>query len=121
MRTTKGRLLFVEDHVETASTVSNLLSLQGYTVDIATSANMARTQLLSGHYDLIVCDMCLSDGNGRDLFLELHSQRRALGVAVSRTQNLNPNLSPGALPHALVSTGHTTLVDVIRRLMGDRN
>ncbi len=68
------RFLLVEDNADLASSVQTRLSLDGHAVDWASSLTQAEDHLAVAHYDLILLDIMLPDGDGRD-FLAAH--RRA--------------------------------------------
>lgn len=68
------RFLLVEDNAELANSVAARLSLDGHAVDCAASLAEAEDCLIAAGYDLILLDIMLPDGDGRD-FLARH--RRA--------------------------------------------
>lgn len=68
------RFLLVEDNAELAGSVAARLSLDGHAVDLAASLAEAEACLDVAGYDLILLDIMLPDGDGRD-FLARH--RRA--------------------------------------------
>lgn len=77
------RVLCVDDHADTCRMLGRALELDGYLVDTAGSVAEARAKLASAvHYDVLVCDLQLPDGNGWDLMAEA-SACQTVGVAVS--------------------------------------
>jgi two-component system response regulator TctD len=68
------RFLLVEDNPDLARSVQTRLSLDGHGVDWAASLADAEDHLATASYDLILLDIMLPDGDGRD-FLAAH--RRA--------------------------------------------
>ncbi len=68
------RYLLVEDNDQLARAVSDRLSLDGHVVDRAADLGTADAFVETGDYDLILLDIMLPDGDGRD-FLQAH--RRA--------------------------------------------
>lgn len=68
------RFLLVEDNHDLAQSVQTRLSLDGHGVDWAASLEDAEDHLATASYDLILLDIMLPDGDGRD-FLAAH--RRA--------------------------------------------
>lgn len=68
------RFLLVEDNSDLAQSVQKRLSLDGHGVDWAASLADAEDHLATASYDLILLDIMLPDGDGRD-FLAAH--RRA--------------------------------------------
>ena len=65
------RFLLVEDNADLADTVQARLSLDGHAVDAAGSLTEAEELLAIAPYDLILLDIMLPDGDGRD-FLAAH-------------------------------------------------
>lgn len=70
------KFLLVEDNQELANAVSTRIRLDGHVVDHAMNLTDATSFLDVGEYDLILLDIMLPDGDGRD-FLSRH---RARGV-----------------------------------------
>ncbi len=68
------RFLLVEDNTDLAQSVQTRLSMDGHGVDWAPTLQSAEDHLGSATYDLILLDIMLPDGDGRD-FLAAH--RRA--------------------------------------------
>ena len=60
------RYLLVEDNQELAEAVVNRLALDGHAVDHAASLAEAEDCLAAAQYDLILLDVMLPDGDGRD-------------------------------------------------------
>ncbi|HKV10901.1 MAG TPA: ATP-binding protein [Thermoanaerobaculia bacterium] len=81
------RLLFVEDHPDTAETVSELLRMMGHDVSVAGTVaqalDVARGGAADGGFDLVVSDLGLPDGSGQDLMRELVRLYGVPGIAVS--------------------------------------
>lgn len=65
------RFLLVEDNAELAGSIEDRLRLDGHAVDHAADLATAETCLGSTDYDLILLDIMLPDGDGRD-FLDRH-------------------------------------------------
>ncbi len=68
------RFLLVEDNADLAETVCTRLSMNGHAVDWAPTLASAEDHLAVAPYDLVLLDIMLPDGDGRD-FLAAH--RRA--------------------------------------------
>ncbi|HSK79943.1 MAG TPA: ATP-binding protein [Thermoanaerobaculia bacterium] len=81
------RLLFVEDHPDTAETVAELLRMMGHDVSVAGTVaealDVARGRAVDGGFDLVVSDLGLPDGSGQDLMRELVRLYGVPGIAVS--------------------------------------
>lgn len=74
------RLLLVEDHEDTLRTFARLLRARGFHVEEAATMSEAITSCRPG--DLLVSDISLPDGDGRDLMRQL-SARGIPGIAIS--------------------------------------
>jgi CheY-like chemotaxis protein len=74
------RLLLVEDHLDTLRTFARMLRRKGYEVQEATTVSEALNSSRSG--DLLVSDIALPDGDGRDLMRKLR-ERNIPGIAIS--------------------------------------
>lgn len=74
------RLLLVEDNVNLARGLLDMLSLDGHAVDYAPTLAEARAFMATVEYDLILLDIMLPDGDGRDLLLSI--RQRAVDVPI---------------------------------------
>ncbi|WP_371060964.1 response regulator transcription factor [Rhodosalinus sp. 5P4] len=63
------RYLLVEDNLELAEAVVSRLALDGHAVDHAASLAAAEDWLATTEYDLILLDVMLPDGDGRDFLI----------------------------------------------------
>jgi two-component system response regulator TctD len=68
------RFLLIEDNQKLAAVIVERLHLDGHAVDHAATLEMATTCMSVAEYDLILLDIMLPDGDGRDF---LSQQRRA--------------------------------------------
>ncbi len=81
-------LLLVEDHIDTAEAMAELLRALGHEVRVAGSvaaglATAAATLEAGGIIDLVISDLGLPDGNGMDLMRELGARYGLRGIALS--------------------------------------
>ena len=74
------RLLLVEDHLDTLRTFARILRQKGFDVQEATTVSEAMSSSRSG--DLLLSDIALPDGDGRDLMRQLRG-RNIPGIAIS--------------------------------------
>ena len=80
----QGRVLLVEDHASTRATVKKLLVRRDYEVEAAGTAGEARALAAARHFDFLVSDVGLPDGNGYQLMAELRQlQPQLQGIAMS--------------------------------------
>jgi CheY-like chemotaxis protein len=76
-------ILLVEDHLPTAAAMADLLTGFGYSVTVTHNLHEARAAAAREPPQVLVSDIDLPDGSGRDLMRELHERYRMHGVAVS--------------------------------------
>jgi PAS domain S-box-containing protein len=76
------RVLLVEDHADTAMALGELLGLHGFSVAVATSFTQAVTHR-GEHFDVLVTDIGLPDGDGLELPRALSPERPLPAIALS--------------------------------------
>ena len=88
------RVLLLDDHADTLSFMTRLLSRMGADVVAAATCAAARyaMQTLNG-FDLLVTDVVLDDGDGLELATELHKAHGCAVVVLSGVER-----TPTALP-----------------------
>ena len=74
------RLLLVEDTSDVAEAIAVSFSRAGDTLDCAGDLKQARASLSLQQYDVLILDINLPDGSGRDLLSELRRERNAIPV-----------------------------------------
>jgi CheY-like chemotaxis protein len=78
------QVLIVDDHAETLRVLSSLLRKRGHVVSTAESSQGALTILEGGHFDVLISDIGLPDGDGYELIREAKKRRASLkGIALS--------------------------------------
>jgi DNA-binding response OmpR family regulator len=77
------RILLVEDNPRLAELIAEGLASAGYVADIASTLSDAEALLRGMDYDLIVLDIRLPDGSGRDLLRNIRNQGRSTPVLVA--------------------------------------
>lgn len=87
-RSSKIRILVVEDEVDFADYLKVLLESSHYLVDVAHSGNAALEYLELRHYDLVTLDLFLPDMNGIEVLKDIRSRET--------------NREPDAIPMPLV-------------------
>ena len=88
-------MLFVEDEESISGPFSSALTREGFDPVVAGSLAEARAELARGLPDLVLLDLMLPDGDGRDLARELRARARR-----SRS-----SCSPRAGPSSSASSG----------------
>jgi two-component system, OmpR family, response regulator len=76
------RILLIEDDELVADAVVRGLTLAGFTVDHAASAELGRAALEAEHFDLAVLDIGLPGADGLSLLGALRSEGRAMPVLI---------------------------------------
>ena len=78
------RVLLIEDHAATRSSLAQLLTRRGFTVTTAACAAEARALVEQQTFDLVISDLGLPDGDGCLLWPELAAkQPHLVGIALS--------------------------------------
>jgi two-component system CheB/CheR fusion protein len=77
------RVLLVEDHVDSAAAVKELLGVLSCDVVVAHTLRAALDASLTGPFDLVLSDLGLPDGNGLDLMRTLRDQHGLSGIAIT--------------------------------------
>lgn len=79
---TEQVVLVVEDDPIFGATLQATLRAPGRRVDIVGNGAEARARLAKGQVALVILDLILPDGDGRNLLLEIRSDPRTAGVAL---------------------------------------
>lgn len=82
------RVLVVEDHADTAEQFARLLTRAGHQVVCASGVREAKTvaqanEAVALSFDVMISDLDLPDGSGRDLMRDLSAHSPIRGIAVS--------------------------------------
>ena len=80
------RLLLVEDHVDSAELLAELLESRGHTVRIAGTASDALACAAEEQFDLVVSDVGLPDASGYELMQQLRDKFALKGIALTGTR-----------------------------------
>jgi signal transduction histidine kinase len=77
------RVLLVEDHEPTRTTLTTLLRRRNY--EVAPAASLAEARLLTDgrEFDFLISDIGLPDGSGFDLMREMRARRGVRGIALT--------------------------------------
>ncbi|HEX3130852.1 MAG TPA: ATP-binding protein [Thermoanaerobaculia bacterium] len=79
----KRSILLVEDHLDTAEAMAEILRGHGHRVALASSLGSALEAAAGGGIDLVISDLGLPDGSGFTLMRELKDRYGLTGIAVS--------------------------------------
>ena len=87
MAASTPRLLVIEDDPRTRTELLDAFRAEGFEAEVAITYAMAR-QALDRHYDLILLDIGLPDGDGLDLCRSLRAEGRSVPIVILTTQDL---------------------------------
>lgn len=79
----KGCILVVEDHDDTLRSMKMLLNRLGYKVLVAENMTDALRIAEEQHFDILLSDIGLPDGNGLDLLRKIRVRRNVPALALS--------------------------------------
>jgi DNA-binding response OmpR family regulator len=85
------RILLVEDNPRLAELMAEGLALAGHVIDAAGALSEAEEHIRGADYDLIILDIRLPDGNGRELLRHIRSQGRGAPVLVATAVTDTPS------------------------------
>jgi len=77
------RILLVDDHADTCAVLQKLLEARGHKVTATHDMHSALDRAEKDHFDLIISDVGLPDGNGTELMTRLGVASRIRGIAMS--------------------------------------
>ena len=77
------RLLVVEDHVDSAELLAELLQHAGHTVRVATTVSDAIAAASEQPFDVVLSDVGLPDATGYELMEQLRERFAMKGIAVT--------------------------------------
>jgi CheY-like chemotaxis protein len=77
------KILFVEDHKDTASVFAHILRKWGHEVDVAACAADARQLAARNRFDLLLCDLGLPDDTGNQLLRDVLRMYPIRAIAIS--------------------------------------
>jgi len=81
------KILIIEDETELAKSIAEYLSEEKYLYEFAVTFREAMYKIETYHYDCIVLDIMLPDGNGLKILEELKSQNKQDGVIIVSAKN----------------------------------
>jgi PAS domain S-box-containing protein len=114
------RILLVEDHRDSADTLSQLLMFHDYHVRVARTMQEAIAAANQEVFDLLISDIRLPDGSGLDLIRRVQSQRPIRGIAISgfgTEQDQRRSREAGYETHLTKPLDFNQLLDAIERIV----
>lgn len=81
------KILIIEDEIELAKSIAEYLSDENYLCEYATTFQQALYKIETFHYDCILLDIMLPDGNGMKLLEKLKQMKKQDGVIIISAKN----------------------------------
>ena len=119
----KMRLLLVEDHHDTARTISRLLRSAGFAVTTATDVASASSAADREPFDVLVSDLGLPDGDGYEIMRRVRAIRSMPGIAMSgygMNEDRRRSHEAGFSEHLVKPIDLPQLIAAIRRVTDNR-
>jgi DNA-binding response OmpR family regulator len=110
----------VEDHKDTARTLSRLLTLSGFRVVIAGDVESALDIASSQQFDIVVSDIGLPDATGYELMRQIKQLYGTKGIALSgygMEEDVIKGRECGFVEHVVKPVNVAQLEAVIRRVV----
>src|SRR5208283_4941009 len=76
----KGSILVIDDESEIRESLAQLLELEGYKADTASTGEEGLRRIENGIFDLVLLDINLPDRNGLDLLQQVKRESPEVGV-----------------------------------------
>jgi DNA-binding NtrC family response regulator len=76
----KGRILVVDDEADIRESLETLLTLEGYTVDLAANATGGLQRIESNTYDLVLLDLMMPDRSGMEVLQDVRARDAATPI-----------------------------------------
>jgi PAS domain S-box-containing protein len=114
------RLLVVEDHPHTGDMIARLLRRAGYAVSLARNLTDAKKLAAHQSFNLVVSDIGLPDGNGRELMAFLRDTYGLHGIALSgfgTDEDVKSILEAGFREHVVKPVAWKQLDASVRRVL----
>lgn len=116
------RILLVEDHEPTRSSLTQLLSRRNYKVTPCGSLAEARSIIGKIKFNLLISDIGLPDGNGYDLMEELRKHSQLKGIALTgygMEHDVNRSYAAGFAAHLTKPVRMESLDDALSVALRD--
>ena len=113
------RILLVEDHEDTARIMCKLLRSFDHQVTCAGTVATAMEAVAADHFDLVISDLGLPDGNGRELMRQALKKHSLRGIALSgygMESDIKASIEAGFAEHLTKPVNIIELQEAIRRV-----
>lgn len=115
------RLLLVEDHVDSAELLAEMLQSHGHTVAVATSVSAALELASEFEFDVVVSDVGLPDATGYELMEKIRERYAMKGIAVTgsgRASDVERGLAAGFSMHLTKPVSLRKLEAALEQVVG---
>jgi DNA-binding NtrC family response regulator len=120
----KGRILVVDDEEDIRESLETLLSLEGYSVDMAQNGGEGLKKLEGRDYDLVLLDLMMPDRSGMDVLHDMRERDRETPVflitAYGSTQVAVDALKSGANDYFQKPWDNEKLLIEVERIISKR-
>jgi DNA-binding NtrC family response regulator len=82
LRSSRGRILVVDDEADIRESLETLLEMESYTVDLAASGGEGLQKSENAAYDLILLDLMMPDRSGMDVLADIRRRDAETPVAM---------------------------------------
>lgn len=113
-----NHVLIVDDDVDWAATMRELVAVERFSVAVAHNLRDARRQIAMQRPQLVLLDLLLPDGNGMELFSDPHVPDECRIVLVTGHASLHSSIEAlrhGALDYLVKPVGLQQLQDILSR------
>lgn len=113
-------LLLVEDHPSTRQVMQKLLTMLGHHVVAVETVQAALAAAEDTHFDFVISDIGLPDGNGHDLMIQLRARHHIHGIALSgygMEEDKQRSLAAGFIAHLTKPVSLDQLQAVLREVI----
>ena len=73
---TRGRILIVDDEEDIRESLETLLTIEGYSVDMAVNGTTGLDRMARSSYDLVLLDLMMPDKSGMEVLAEVRQRDR---------------------------------------------
>ena len=77
---TRGRILIIDDEEDIRESLETLLTIEGYSVDMAVNGTAGLERMGRSSYDLVLLDLMMPDKSGMEVLAELRQRDRETPV-----------------------------------------
>jgi signal transduction histidine kinase len=119
------RILLVDDHTDTVTTLAGLSRRLGYEVVCAQTAEEARDIAAQSKFDLLVTDIGLPDASGHELMRDIRARGQSIpGIALSgfgMEEDLEKSRAAGFVDHLIKPVNVDRLQAAVREIAASKS